>query len=450
MLHERKTQDMNHGRRGGLVVGLRNTSTGETITLEHARRRWLMGSDPTCDLPIIDAYVSAMHCVLERRADGGLFVRDRDSRNGTYIDGIAIDGAELRVGAYLTVGRTTLIAVAAAPGAERPRAIEMLRGHDPATRHTIGQALRAAQSEFGVLIVGETGTGKDLIARVVHETSRRANGPFVAVNCGAIPRELIGSELFGHEKGAFTGATETRDGYFVEAHGGTLFLDEIGELPIEMQPHLLRVLETQRVRPIGGHAERAVDVRIVAATNRIDGLGTESSKLRLDLYHRIATMVLALPPLRERMCDLVEIVHAALAEYESEFGPRTVSEEAWQALGAYPWPGNVRELRHAVQRAVTLGGTVLGPTDFFPSIQLRSLRLPTSAELDGALVPYQAMLRASMEQALATHGTIRAAAQALGMPKSTFADKARQWELIPRRRARLPIGKRKPTEPADE
>jgi two-component system response regulator HydG len=271
------------------------------------------------------------------------------------------------------------------------------------------------------------------MARLVHESSRRANGPFVAVNCGAIPRELIGSELFGHEKGAFTGATDTRDGYFVEASGGTLFLDEIGELPLEMQPHLLRALETRRVRRIGGHVERNVDVRIVAATNRQEGLGTDASHLRLDLFHRVATMVLSLPPLRERLGDVGELVQAVLEELEPEHGRKQILPEAWQALTTYTWPGNVRELRHAVSRAVTLGGAELGARDFFPSHRVGS---PLSEEDGDVLVPYQAMLRVSMEQALKTHGTIRAAATSLGMPKSTFADKARQWGLLVPRRAR--------------
>src|SRR6185312_10581518 len=221
------------------------------------------------------------------------------------------------------------------------------------------QALKAAQTECSVLILGETGTGKDLLARVVHESSRRNMGPFVAVNCGAIPRELIASELFGHEKGAFTGATDARDGYFMEANGGTLFLDEMGELPIELQAHLLRVLETKTVRRVGSSIERPVNVRIVAATNRTEGLGTESSRLRTDLYHRLATGILALPPLRDRMSDVPELVDALLDELTPDYGRKQLSHAAWISLQKYGWPGNVRELRHAVARAVTLGGDML-------------------------------------------------------------------------------------------
>ncbi len=434
------TQAMKDGvNRLTSIRTLRNVTTGEVLHLG-GRSRWLLGSDACADLHVVDPFVSAVHCALERHDDRTIHVRDRDSRNGTFVDGNLIDGAMVRVGSYVTVGRTTLIASSdATSGGEPRRALEMLRGCDPALRTTIDQAIRAAQTECSVLIVGETGTGKDLVARLIHEQSRRVDGPFVAVNCGAIPRELIASELFGHEKGAFTGATEGRDGYFVEASGGTLFLDEIGELPLELQAHLLRVLETRRVRRVGGTAERAVNARIVAATNQMKGLGSDHARLRSDLYHRVATMVLSLPPMRERMGDMVELVEAMLTELASDFGQKTVSQDAWTALAAYAWPGNVRELRHAVARAVTLGGEELTAADFFPemgrTLSHSSVAMPLAIGMSRAeLVPYQAMIKGAMAQALQTHGTIRAAAESLGMPKSTFADKAKEYGLVTRRR----------------
>jgi transcriptional regulator with PAS, ATPase and Fis domain len=437
------THRMTDGRRGGTVIGLRKVSTSELIPLAMTTQRWVVGSEAGCDVRVHnDAFVSGKHCVLERYANGTLIVRDMQSRNGTYVDGTHVEGVELRVGSYLTIGRTTLVAVSEGAGrggggAQQP-ALEMLRGRDPVLRMVIDQALRAAQTDCSVLVGGETGTGKELIARLVHESSRRAQGPFVAVNCGAIPRELVASELFGHEKGAFTGATDGRDGYFVEANGGTLFLDEIGELPIELQPTLLRALETRRVRRVGGQTERAVDVRIVAATNRIDVLGNDASRLRRDLYHRLATLTLVLPPLRERMADIVELVESMLAELADDFGPKEITEEAWHALASYSWPGNIRELRHAVARAVTLGGRELTAADFFPHLHGRPRRvtLPVPevvAPHDASLVPYQAMLKTAMEQALHEHGSIRAAASSLGMPKSTFADRAREWRLLSRK-----------------
>ena len=432
-----ETQSLAEPTMSGVVIALRLTSGGAEIQLPTTGHRWVVGSALSCDIVIADPAVSQIHCIVERQAGGGLVVRDHKSRNGTRVDGNPVEGAELRVGSYLTIGRTTLVALAGLTRGPK-RAVELLRGRDPALRTTIDQALRAAPTDCNILIVGETGTGKDLLARTIHEGSRRVRDPFVAVNCGAIPRELIGSELFGHEKGSFTGAHADREGYFVEAHGGTLFLDEIGELPLELQPNLLRVLETRRVRRVGGAAERAVDVRIVAATNRLDGLGTDAARIRLDLYHRVATVVLALPPLRERMADLPDLVESILDELAAEHGTHRLTEDAWTALGHYDWPGNVRELRHAIARAVALGDTELGPRDFFPELGgghgRYGIGMPPPLPDPDSLPPYEAMLRSAMEQALRTQGSIRAAAEHLGMPKSTFADKAKAWGLFPRRR----------------
>src|SRR5262245_21417469 len=295
----------------GAVVALRMKGSGQEILLARAKRLTL-GSRGDCDIIIDDPTVSGLHCAFERRGDA-LLVRDRGSKNGTYVNGHAIEGAELRPGSVLTVGRTALIALAEG-GRGQLTAFEQLRGIDPRFRSAVDTAIRAGASDCTVLIVGETGTGKELVARPVHEASYRARGPFVALNCGAIPRELIGSELFGHERGSFTGAVNERDGCFLQADGGTLLLDELGELLLELQPHLLRVLETRRVRRVGGADERSVDVRVVAATNRIDGLGSPSSPIRLDLYHRLAVAIVKIPPLRDRIRDLDVIVEAILDE----------------------------------------------------------------------------------------------------------------------------------------
>jgi DNA-binding NtrC family response regulator len=430
---EYRTQSLVVASRG-VVVALR---AGRREHRLEGRARWTLGSSAHCDIAVDDPYVSAVHCTLVRRDDGILVVRDDGSRNGTRIDGNAIEIAELRVGSYLTVGRTTLIA-AARGGKAHTRAIEALRGGDPALRATIATALRAGPTDCNVLVVGETGTGKDLIARLIHESSRRADRSFVPVNCGAIPRELVAAELFGHDRGAFTGAHADRDGFFAEADTGTLFLDEIGELPLEVQPTLLRVLETRRVRRVGGASERDVDVRIVTATNQLDGLGTDASRLRSDLYHRVATVVLALPPLRDRMADLPDLVHSMLDELAPDHGVKRVSAEGWTALGDHHWPGNIRELRHAVARAVALGGDELGARDFFPDVALGARTLAATAPRGATLEPYEEILRTAMEQSLQTHGSIRAAAQHLGMAKSTFADKAKQWGLVARRKPRWP------------
>ncbi len=264
------------------------------------------------------------------------------------------------------------------------------------------------------------------------------------VNCGGVAARADRARSCSVTSAARSRARRrARDGFFVEAHGGTLFLDEIGELPLELQPHLLRVLETRRVRRVGGHTERTVDVRIVAATNQTEGLGTDNARLRADLYHRLAHVVLGLPPLRERIGDLRELVEAFLAEYAGEHGTKDVTAEGWDVLAHHLWPGNIRELRASIHRALVFGGAQLGPEDFFPrglaggaSVRASTNPRLQTEELPG-LSPYHAVLRSSMEQALHKHGTIRAAATAIGMPKSTFADKARAWNLEVRRKRRV-------------
>ena len=429
----------------GQVVALRVKGTGREIALSHLRRLAL-GTRDICDVIFDDPTISGLHCLLERRGDE-LFVRDRGSKNGTYVNGHQVECAELRPGSVLTIGRTWMIARAAG-GRGQSSAYEQLRGTDPRFRAAVDNAMRAAVADCNLLVIGETGTGKELVARAVHEASSRSAGPFVAINCGAIPRELIGSELFGHERGAFTGAVAERDGCFLRADGGTLLLDELGELPLEMQPHLLRVLETHTVRRVGGADERAVDVRVVAATNRIAGLGTPGSSIRLDLYHRLAVVIVSLPPLRERIGDLDEIVPSILDELEPQFGKRRISPVAWEALRGYGWPGNVRELRQALTRAVALGGAELRVEDVFPerSAPISAgagrargtpapiARPPLIAPDDLDLAPFEVVQREMMADALARCPSIRAAASHLGMPKSTFAEKAQRWGLLDSRR----------------
>jgi transcriptional regulator with PAS, ATPase and Fis domain len=404
------------------AIGARDS--GVRLELAETVGRWRVGQSPSCDLVIADPYVSNVHCVIERRFDGTVTLQDARSKNGTFVDGAPVIAAELRPGSVIVVGRTYLITLGETRG---ERAIAQLRGSDPSFRAAMALAMRAARSECSVLILGETGTGKELVARAIHEGSSRDGGPMVAVNCGALPRELIAAELFGHVRGAYTGAVDARDGVFVQAHGGTLFLDELAELPLDLQAHLLRVLETRRVRRLGDNVERSVDVRFVAATNRID-LDSERSPLRFDLYQRLAAVVVKLPPLRHRRGDIPEIAQSFLRQLSAR---HVLRPAAIDALLHYHWPGNVRELRQAIHRATAL-------SDF--EIDVDHLALPgcTLVEPPPAPpgpVPHETVLREVMSYALARRGTIRAAAKEIGMPKSTFAEKARRFGLItPRRR----------------
>jgi transcriptional regulator with GAF, ATPase, and Fis domain len=221
-------------------------------------------------------------------------------------------------------------------------ALGAIVGADPGLRNVIARARLVGPTRTPVLVTGESGTGKELLARALHELGPEPGGPFVTVNCGALPRELAESELFGHERGAFTGAAGRRAGWFEEASGGTLVLDEIGELPPELQPKLLRVLETGRIRRVGGNGEAAVRVRVVAMTLRELGRDGQRGAFRLDLYHRLAGFELALPPLRRRRGDIPALVQRFLEEFRPELGPRVLDPAALARLQEHDWPGNVR------------------------------------------------------------------------------------------------------------
>jgi two-component system response regulator HydG len=274
-----------------------------------------------------------------------------------------------------------------------------------------------------VLLTGESGTGKELAARALHHGGPRAKAPFVAVNCAAIAETLLESELFGHGKGAFTGAAEARKGLFVEADGGTLFLDEIGEMALSLQAKLLRVLETSSVRPIGGTAERKVDVRVVAATNRDLARAVAEKRFREDLYYRLHVIPIHLPPLRARREDiplLVERFAARFYEQHPDAPRREVSQEVLRRLMDLPWPGNVRELKNAVERMLVLGRG--------KRVDLRDLAaalpepLPEAmAGLQAEIVPLRVLTRRYVEWVLQqTGGNKLRAAQLLGIDASTI------------------------------
>jgi transcriptional regulator with PAS, ATPase and Fis domain len=270
----------------------------------------------------------------------------------------------------------------------------------------------AIDSELPVLIVGETGTGKELFARALHHGGERARGPLVAVNCAAIPEALFEAELFGHARGAFTGADRARGGLLAQAEGGTLFLDEIGELPLPRQATLLRVLETRRFRPVGSDEERSCDVRIVAATNRPLELEVQRGSFRQDLLYRINVIEIRVPPLRERQGDVPRLVRSFL---ERENARVSFSADAMSALDAHTWPGNVRELEHQVQRLLTLGLERVGLAHL-PRALRQSSPAPNAASPIEASGP--ASERAEVERALRqAHGNLTHAARALGITR---------------------------------
>jgi two-component system response regulator FlrC len=284
---------------------------------------------------------------------------------------------------------------------------------DPISQHLLALAQRVAQTDVTALLVGPTGAGKEVLARVLHESSPRAKAPFVALNCAAMPEHLIEDMLFGHEKGAFTGALKEHKGLFEQAHGGTIFLDEIGEMPMNLQAKLLRVLQEKKLNRLGGEATIDLDVRVIAATNKDLKLAIEQREFREDLYFRISTFRLRIQPLKDRPGDIVPLVTQSLARHVKGGVPFSVTPEAQVMLQNYPWPGNVRELENVVQRAVVLsGGRTISPAHL----------MFDDAQMDEQAVPAMPAMPAQLPQAFATAIPAAAApAPTHFMPAATYA-----------------------------
>jgi DNA-binding NtrC family response regulator len=304
-------------------------------------------------------------------------------------------------------------------------------------RRVMAQIERVAASETRVCIYGETGTGKELVARTVHEKSHRANGPFVTLNCAAVPAELIESELFGHEKGSFTGAAQRHNGKFEQAHRGTLFLDEIGDMPVAMQAKLLRVLEEGEVERIGSDKPTKVDVRVVVATHRNLEQLVESGGFRRDLYHRVVVFPLTLPPLRDRCEDLAALVEHFARQVSAQNGwkPVPFSPAAIEALKEYAWPGNIRELRNVVERLLLLAGDEVNADDVrmaLPAIKAADIsRRIVDGESVGPLAErVLAFEREAVLDELKRHGRhITQTAKALGLERSHLYKKCQQFGI---------------------
>ena len=368
-----------------------------------------VGTGPGCEIRLSDRAVSAQHVRFVVANDGGAWVQDLESRNGTHVDGVLIQRARITAGSKIRVGRSNIALVCRdRSDASRPVAAS------EEMRDVFTQAERFAKISWPALILGESGSGKEVVARTLHERGPRSGSPWVAVNAGGLPPTLIESELFGHERGAFTGARQEHRGVFEQAHGGTLFLDEIGEVPLEMQARLLRVLETWRVRRVGSEETRRVDVRLVCATHRNLANEVRAGKFRTDLYYRIAQLTLHIPPLRERPEDILALSERFVAEASRQLGPRQLAPNAMRVLRDHPWPGNVRELRNVIRSAAanTVCATISAD-------QVREAIEATASNLRERA--------AHWERILEQHDhNISAAARALGIPRSTLRDRVRR------------------------
>jgi two-component system response regulator HydG len=432
-------------------------NSGETYALGEAPL--IVGRGKDCGIVLRDPWVSRRHFKVERR-EGAYRVVDLGSANRTSVNGLPTTEKALVDGDAIAIGSTRILFVVGArrlptpdPDYEQTSTERLMRpsppaemvGSAPAMMRVFDLVRKAAPLDATVLVTGESGTGKELVARAIHRLGPRAGGPLVTVNCAAIPRDLIESELFGHERGAFTGAQAQRLGKFELATRGTLFLDEVGELPLEGQAKLLRVLEERRITRVGGHKDLDVDVRVVAATHRDLHAMVADGRFRLDLVYRLEVVTIALPPLRERRDDIVPLARHFLAHYREKLGhaPLDFAPGALERLREHRWPGNVRELKNAVERAAIFAtGPHIGAGDIQLSREsappagppapadaaapTRRLEAPSPdgplpPAKDGPVTPIDDVLRAQVERALAAAGgNKKRAAEMLGIPRSSL------------------------------
>jgi DNA-binding NtrC family response regulator len=394
------------------VVEIQDEASARRVGL--SAERLVVGTSADADVPIDDPTVSGRHCALAVH-DGAVFIEDLDSTNGTFVGGARVREARGQPGTVVTIGRSTLVVstseeatLGAPPGAP----LTGLAGSSLAMRRLADQVRRLAQHGLPVLISGESGTGKELLARALHAEGPRRDRPFVALNVTAVPRELVESELFGHERGAFTGAHARREGAFADAEGGTLFLDEIGDLPLEAQPKILRALDGYEVRRVGGAGSgRRANVRVVAATHAKLDQRVAGGEFRRDLYHRLECFVVQVPALRERRGDIGVIGRELLRQLVPDVGPRTLTAAALARLAAHDWPGNVRELRNVLCRAADgcSPATRIDAADVDRALRRDRHELAKCLTTDRA----RELLRTN-------EGNLSAAARAAGLPRTSF------------------------------
>ena len=372
-----------------------------------------IGAHPRCDVIINDGTVSRFHCEVHKHEDGYRLI-DENSTNGTYIGQLRIRDVYLHAGCEFQIGNTTL---SFSPQVEKISVEESaqsscgpLIGGSYQMRSIYSLIERLAPSDLSVVIQGETGTGKELVAQAIHQLSRRANKPLIIFDCSAVPEHLIESELFGHEKGSFSGAIRTHSGVFEQADGGTLFLDELGELSTSLQPKLLRALESGMIRRVGGEQTIKVDVRVISATNRNLEEMVREQTFRQDLFYRLAKVQLPLPPLRDREGDIVMIAEHFLARLNQQNeGYRHISgitPNALHQLAAWSWPGNVRELRNVIERAYTFADReMIHSADLTTQIQAVQAQQVVEDQGQGSLnfdIPDNYSLKEAKERIIST------------------------------------------------
>ena len=394
-----------------------------------------LGAADKNDIMLDDPYISSRHLKIIYQ-QGKLQVLDVGSTNGTYVNGVKVREAELEEGATIKVGNCQISLahedkIEAPAGPVKTEKFFGLVGKSKPMQELYGLLQRIGPTEATALILGESGTGKELVANAIHRLSSRTKGPFIAINCGAISPELIESELFGHEKGSFTGAQQQHEGAVGQAKGGTLFLDEIGELPLELQPKLLRVLENRSYRRVGGKEEIRADIRVIAATHRDLAKAVQEKKFREDLFFRLFVLPIVLKPLRERKEDIPILCAEFLKEFSINAQAKDLSPEALKKLVDHSFYGNVRELKNVLMRAFILSsGDKIQPQDLMFSDGLSAPETPKPVE-EASLEKLEDMERRLVLRTLVAHRWNKSkAAEALGVAKSTLFAKIKLYNLV--------------------
>lgn len=402
-----------------------------------------IGRDASCDIELTDDDISRIHFMIS--FENGFAQLIDKSTNGTFVNGKKVQNCELNdndaisiskwkivfdAGKTLPSQRETIIKSLKSTKAAGTGDIAMLStslgpiiGVSKAMQEIFALLAKISPSNAAVFITGESGTGKELTAKWLHENSPRSEKPFIAMNCGAIPASLIESELFGHERGAFTNATNQHRGVFEQAHGGTLFLDEIGEMPLDLQTRLLRVLENKVIRRVGGKAEVQVDVRIIVATNKEPKKIVEEGKFREDLFFRLYVMPITLPALRFRKDDVIPIAEYFLQEMTPDGNTLSLNKEAQKKLFNYVWPGNVRELKNTLQRAVLTAGKTEITAENISFAEVSAYKIEDDMTLEGN--EKKAILKA-LEQA---KGNVSTAAKMLKVARTTLFSMAQKYNI---------------------
>ena len=423
-------------------LNLRSLSTEKgyfTMISEHSRKTFeidgyaLIGRDSQCMICIADSFTSLRHARIEKVGQGYV-LRDLKSRNGTFVNGNRIIEAHLYDNDRIRIGITEFVFTF-----DRDPSVNSLyvQSKNAIWNEQLNRLPAMAASPYPVLILGPSGTGKEVLANLVHRFSNRSSGPFLSVNCSALTESLAESELFGHTKGSFTGAITDRKGAFEAARGGTLFLDEIGDLPLNIQPKLLRALENHEIKPVGADRPIPIDVRIVAATNQNLKKQVSTGKFREDLYFRLHILQLAPPALKDRMEDFDDLMKHFAGDQQLQF-----DVDAYAILQNYPWPGNIRELRNTITRASAL----------YPGQVIRSSQLPQLIDHSATASLAEVVDVSHAENEIKEVGSVRQnimelerrmivdrlrffsgnqrrAALALGIPKSTLHDRIKKYNI---------------------